>query len=115
MTIIDIVQIIDGEMYAGIEKINKKINTAYATDIMDEDVLKYCKDDTILITGLNTGDPILTAEKLGISSIILVRKKEPSEEMKQKARDLGIVIIKSKYTMFKTCGLLFQNGINALF
>jgi len=42
---------------------------------------------------------------------MFVRGKKPSEEMIQMAREQGIVLMRTRDSMFVACGKLYQAGI----
>ncbi|HON18272.1 MAG TPA: hypothetical protein PK990_03795 [Salinivirgaceae bacterium] len=87
---------------------------AFASDLMS-DVLTIDSENLILITGLSNLQAVRTAEMSDISCIIIVRGKKASEEMVQLSIENRITLIECDYTMFKTCGLLYQAGLKPLY
>jgi len=100
MLIKDLVKKIDGELIAG----------EAAADMSD--VLALTEGDTLLITGTVSLQVMRVAEILGITGIIFIRGKIPSEDVMNVAKKrLSIPIIVTKKTMFEVSGILYSNGI----
>ncbi len=93
---------------------DKKVDYAFASDLMS-DVLTTSVDNLLLITGLSNLQTIRTAEMSDIYGILLVRGRSASDEMRALASELGIVIIETGYSMFRSCGLLYNSGLKPLF
>ncbi len=87
-----------------------EIEEAFASDLMS-DVLALANPDMLLITGLINMQAVRTAEMADLPAILFVRGKHPTEEMLALARDACIAILISPYTMYETCGLLYQAGL----
>ena len=50
-----------------------------------------------------------------LSVIIFVRKKKASPEIIELAEDNDMVLMECDYSMFKACGILYQNGLSPLY
>ena len=46
---------------------------------------------------------------------MFVRKKKPTQEMIELAEDEGMVLMECEYSMFKTCGLLWEAGLKPIY
>lgn len=79
------------------------------------DVLTILEDDILLITGLSNNQAIRTAEMSDISNILLVRNKKPSQTMIDMANELNIALAYTSYSLFKTSGLLFAQGLKPVY
>lgn len=112
MLIAKIIELLDAKCVTYFPKDEKKYSLAFASDLMS-DALALADESTILITGLNNLQVIRTAEMLDISLIILVRGKVPLPDIVKLANELKITILTTDYIMFKTCGILYQNGMMA--
>lgn len=86
------------------------ITKAYASDLMS-DVLAFCAPGGLLITGLTNIQIVRTAQMLDIPGVLFVRGKAPQEETINLAREAGIPMLQSKYTMFEACGILYSMGL----
>lgn len=114
MKLKEIAQIIDASVLTGQEEIENEVKYGFASDLMS-DVLTLREDGVMLITGLCNMQTIRTAEMSDISVIILVRDKKPSPEMIELAKDNNIIIIQTRYSMFRTVGILYKNGLKPVF
>ena len=70
----------------------------------------YC-----FLTGLVNIQTIRTSEMSDIQNIVLVRNKKATPEMIAMAEENGIVVMQCSYSMYKSCGLLYQNGVNPVY
>ena len=83
---------------------------ACGADLMS-DVLAFTHAGTLLMTGLTNPQVVRTAEMAGIVAIVFVRGKLPPPETIALAQDKDIPLLASKYTMYETCGRLYQIGL----
>ncbi len=114
MKISDIIRVLDAQVLVGSEYIDYSINHGFASDLMS-DVLTLEEEHLILITGLCNIQTIRTAEMANISVILFVRNKQASEEMIELAEENDMIILSCKYSMFKTVGLLYENGLEPVY
>lgn len=114
MTMKQIRELLDADVYAGGGESPITIEKAFASDLMS-DVLTLLTDHLLLITGLNNIQTIRTAEMADISLVLLVRGKVPNEQMIKLAEELQIGILSSRYSMYKTSGILYAAGIAAVY
>jgi serine kinase of HPr protein (carbohydrate metabolism regulator) len=107
----EIVQILNAEIVAGKEIADRlDIGTACGCDLMS-DVIAFVKERVALLTGLTNPQVLRTADLMDIRLVIFVRGKKPSAEMIQMAQEQGIVLMKTRDSMFIACGKLYQAGI----
>jgi len=90
------------------------IDSGFSSDLMS-DVLTIETHKMILITGLANLQTIRTAEMADIHCILFVRKKRATPEMISLARELGMVILETDYSLFKTSGILYSNGLKPVY
>jgi len=91
---------------------NYIIRSAFAADLLS-DVLALTGDEqATLITGTANMQVIRVAEILDISCIIFVRGKTPEQGILIKAKELGIPLLRTRKTMFETCGILYSHGVS---
>ncbi|MEI3339820.1 MAG: DRTGG domain-containing protein [Eubacterium sp.] len=110
MTISDVISLLDAQVLSETIDYEQQIQTACGSDMMS-DVLRYIKQDSILLTGLTNLQVIRTAEMLDIVCLIFVRGKQPAPEMLKKAEELGISVLCTDYAMFEACGILYDAGL----
>jgi len=66
----------------------------------------------ILLTGLINPQVIRTSELVDIRLIVFLRHKKPTPETVELARKCGITIMSTPYTMYKSCGILYELKLN---
>ena len=97
----------------GAEHLDEEVEHAFASDLMS-DVLTL-KDTPLLVTGLCNIQTIRTCDMANLQAVLFVRNKRPSDDMIELAEDNDMVLLCSEYSMFKTCGLLWDMGIKPLY
>jgi len=110
MTIRQVMEIVDGKVLVGGDRLDTRVDTACGSDLMS-DVLAFVKENTVLITGLINPHVLRTAEMLDITCIVFARGKLPSEEMLEMAEEIGITVIASPLTTYTACGELYVHGL----
>jgi hypothetical protein len=66
-----------------------------------------------LLTGLTNPQVVRTAEMVGITAVVFVRGKLPPPETVALAERAGIPLLASRYTMYESCGRLYQAGLES--
>ena len=112
MTVVEAVTILEGQFFAGKDKSNAEVSSAFGSDLMS-DVMAFVKDRKLLLTGLVNPQVIRTAALLDIQGIIFVRGKVPSRDMIDMAEESGIILASTKLTMFNSCGRLYEAGLRS--
>lgn len=110
MKIKQVLEILDGELLTGEDKLDLEIRTAFGTDLMS-DCLAFVNENVLLLTGLISPQTVRTAEMMDIQAIAFVRGKVPPDAVIDLAKERGIVVITTKNTMFTSCGKLYTNGL----
>ncbi len=95
------------ESYDAVEK-------AFSSDLMS-DVLTLDEDNILLITGLANVQLIRTAEMADINVVLLARNKKATPEMIQLAEENGLLLLQTAYSIFRTSGILFSNGLKPVY
>ncbi|NCC73168.1 MAG: hypothetical protein EOM06_07190 [Sphingobacteriia bacterium] len=114
MTIKAIIDLIDGKLVSGNPDSAHIVIEAFASDLMS-DVLTLDSGNPLLITGLSNLQTIRTAEMADIHVIIFARGKKTTEEMIALAKENDIILIETGFSVFRTCGLLFQHGVKPVY
>nr|MBC7246096.1 hypothetical protein [Chloroflexota bacterium] len=107
MTLAEVLSIIEGKVISSNADLSKEVSMACGADLMS-DVLAFTHAGTLLMTGLTNPQVVRTAEMAGIVAIVFVRGKLPPPETVALAEEKGIPLLASKYTMYETCGRLYQ-------
>ena len=110
MTIRQVMEIVDGKVLIGEDRLDGRVDTACGSDLMS-DVLAFVKEKTVLITGLINPHVLRTSEMLDITCIVFSRGKLPSREILEKADDCGITVMVTKMTTYTACGELYLHGL----
>ena len=71
-------------------------------------------DGVVVLSGLNNLQVIRTAIIAGVAALVLVRGKEPDQEMVSEARSHGLPVLSTPFTMFTACGRLFKQGLRGI-
>ena len=110
MTLREVSEILEADVLAGNDKLDREVTTAFGSDLMS-DALAYARPGSLLLTGLTNTQVIRTAEVLDIAAIVLVRGKVPFLETLDLARELGIPVLTTRYILFEAAGRLYAKGI----
>ena len=112
--ITDIVELTKAKIVAGNPADIFLIEKAFSSDLMS-DVLTLDEENILLITGLANVQLIRTAEMSDIHVVLLARNKKASSEMIQLAEENGLVLLETPFSIFKTSGILFSNGLKPVY
>ena len=110
MKISKIRDLLEAEVLCCEENLDQEVFTACGSDMMS-DVLKYVKDQAVLLTGLCNPQVVRTAEMMDMVCIVFVRSKMPSDLMVSMAEDDGMVVMTTGKRMYEACGTLYANGL----
>ena len=120
MTIREIADKLDAAWLCCEEEGDRELHTAFASDMMS-DVLAYLHEhsilltcvteDTLLLTGMVNSQCVRTCEMLDVPCVIFVRSKEPLADALALAREIGLPMLKTPYTMFESCARLYTAGL----
>jgi hypothetical protein len=107
----EIISIVEGTLLFDAD-LDMEVTCAGAADLMS-DVLLIVEPGAILLTGLCNPQVVRTAEMADIAGIIFVRDKQPPPETIALAKDKGIPLVTTPYTMFEMSGRLYQAGLRS--
>ena len=113
MTVHEVSELVNGQIVVNHDA-SRQVSFAFASDLMS-DVLTLMEDDVMLITGLATVQALRTALMSDIDTILIVRGKKITTEMIEIAKSHELSLIQSAYSMFRASGILYQNGLKAVF
>lgn len=114
MNIKEIADAVNGRIICCEDKLPLNIEYAFSSDLMS-DVLKVDKENILLITGLANLQTIRTSEMSDINCIVFARDKKIGSEIISLAKENGIVLVESPYSVFHISGELYRAGIKPLF
>ena len=110
MTIRDVKQILDAQLYCGEEILDRQVHSVCGSDLLS-DVLAYVKDQSVLLTGMVNPQVVRTAEMMDMVCVVFVSGKEPDDAIIEMAKERDLVIMATPYRMFTACGLLYEAGL----
>ena len=110
MKLSELKSILNAEVICGEEHLDVEIFNACGSDMMS-DVLAYVKEQAVLLSGLVNPQVVRTAEMMDMKCIVFVRGKQPDNDIINLAKDREIVLLRTSYEMFTSCGLLYKNGL----
>ena len=110
MKLREVLELIEGNVISKDADLVLEIQMGCGADLMS-DVLSFTHEGTLLMSGLTNPQVVRTAEMAGIRAIVFVRGKLPPPETVALAEEKGIPLLASKYTMFETCGRVYQAGL----
>ncbi len=110
MRLREVLQLIDGKLISEDADLDTEVQMGCGADLMS-DVLAFTHAGTLLLTGLTNPQVVRTADMAGIKAIVFVRGKLPPAETVALAAEKGIPLLASKYTLYETCGKLYQAGL----
>jgi predicted transcriptional regulator len=113
MKLSEIVNALDAKIIVGDDHLDKEISTCGASDLMS-DILAGLSEGCILLTGLTTVQVVRTAMVAGVGAVVFVRGKKPPQDVIDLAREQGLPLISSPYSMFVSCGRLHDCNLTGL-
>ena len=109
----DIKHLLRAQVYVGEDKLEMPVKAGAASDLMS-DMLTGRNSDAVLLTGLCNVQVIRTSIIAGVVAVVLVRGKQPTEEIITQAREHGLPLLSTPFTMFTSCGRLFSKGLRGV-
>lgn len=113
VTIREIAKLLSAAWLCGEEEADRTVRYAFASDMMS-DVLAHVGEGTMMLTGLINSQSVRTAEMLDVPCLVFVRGKRPHADAVQRARQIGLPLLVTDYSMFEACGRLYQAGMGAV-
>jgi predicted transcriptional regulator len=113
MKISEVKQILKAKVTSGEDRLDMIVQAGAGSDLMS-DLLRGSKEGVLVLSGLNNIQAIRTCVIAGVAALVLVRGKEPDEEMKAQAREHGLPVLTTPFTMFTACGRLFKAGLRGV-
>ena len=110
MTVRRMTEILEAKISSGEDQMDLDVSAACGADLMS-DVMAFVKEKVVLLTGLVNPQAIRTADLMDIRVVVLVRGKSPTEDIVAMARENGMVLLSTKYSMFLACGRLYESGL----
>jgi len=106
-------EILGAKVLVGHQFLDREVTAAFGSDLMS-DVLSYVNENTVLLTGLTNSQVIRAAEITDLAVIIFVKRKNPSKEIIDMARNNNIIVMLTECTLYTACGRLYENGLRGI-
>jgi len=110
----DILKYADAKIVSGNHDHDKSFEKAFSSDLMS-DVLTLDEENILLITGLANLQLVRTAEMADIHAVLLARGKQATQEMVELARENGLILMETPYSIYKASGILYSNGLKEVY
>lgn len=114
MKLTEIIDLTHAKLVAGNTDENHDLQKAFSSDLMS-DVLTLDDDNMLLVTGLSNVQLIRTAEMADIDVVVLARNKKATDEMINLANENGLVLLETPFSIFRTSGILYENGLKPVY
>ena len=108
------IQITEARLITGNPEKDLNIERAFSSDLMS-DVLTLDDHHIVLITGLANLQLIRTVEMADVPVVLLCRNKIATPEMIELAKEIGITLLETSFSIFRSSGILYQNGLKPLY
>ncbi|MDY0374228.1 MAG: DRTGG domain-containing protein [Desulfobacterium sp.] len=113
MILSEIAVILNAKFLFGEEMGAKKILKIGASDLMS-DLLTADSAGSLILTGLATQQAVRAASIAGASAIVLIRGKNPPQEIIDLAREENIPLLTTPLSMFVASGRLYMHELKGL-
>ncbi|MHB0869306.1 MAG: hypothetical protein ACYC66_14020 [Chloroflexota bacterium] len=110
MRVTVVAQLLNGSLLSSPRNGEPEVESAFAADLMS-DVLALARPGSLLLTGLTNPQVVRTSEVAGVAAIVFVRGKHAPPDTVEMARDAGIPLLETQFTLFEACGRLYCAGI----
>jgi predicted transcriptional regulator len=110
MTVRRIIEVLEAKVASGEALLDLEVDAACGADLMS-DVMAFVKEKVVLLTGLANPQAIRTADLLDIKVVVLVRGKTPTGDLVDMARENGMALLSTRFSMFLACGRLYEAGL----
>jgi hypothetical protein len=108
-----VLKTVQGILITPYSDLEVEVSYGASADLMS-DALRFGRENMLLLTGLTHPQAIRTAEMLGARALLFVRAKIPPPETVALAKEAGIALMATSYTMYEASGLLYQAGLAGL-
>ena len=113
MRLKEVARLLEAEVIYGGDQLDEEFEFAGASDLMS-DVLAFGSPGILLLTGLANTQSVRTAQIIEAKAIVYVRGRKPSREGLALAEKSKMPVLSTKFLMYKTCGLLYGQGIRGI-
>ncbi|MEG0310631.1 MAG: hypothetical protein RR604_06955 [Eubacterium sp.] len=110
MKLSEVRDLLDARILTGESHLNDDVFVACGCDLMS-DVLRYAKENGVLLTGLVNKQVFNTVDMANMHSIVFVRNKIPGSDLLEMANDIDVLIMTTNHNLFEACDILYEKGL----
>lgn len=114
LSLTDIKDLLHAEVVVGEDKLDILVRAGTASDLMSDMLTGQNNNNVVLLTGLCNVQVIRASVIAGVAVVVLVRGKQPTPEIITQAREHGMPLLSTPFTMFTSCGRLFSKGLRGV-
>ena len=114
MTLAEIKEILRAKVIVGDDMLDTEVTAGAASDLMSDLLTGPGKTGVLVLSGLNNIQVIRTALIAGVSAVVLVRNKEPNEDVIDHARKHELPIMSTPFSMYTASGRLLRQGLRGV-
>jgi hypothetical protein len=107
MTIENVINELDLQVFAGVNKTGRQVKGAYVSDLLS-DVMGKAREGELWITMQTHKNIIAVASLKDLSAILIVNGGLPEEETIAAAEQEGVILLGTGDRSFSTCGKLYK-------
>ena len=110
MRLNELAQILDLEVRAAAQCLNREVRGGYASDLMS-DVIANAEEGSVWVTMQTHVNIVAVAAMKELAGIILVNAREPQQDTVAKGEEKQVPILVSRLPAFELIGRLYRLGI----
>ncbi len=115
MTIEEVATLVQGTIIGGSKFKDRQVDFIFASDLMSDVLTLKDVNNLMLMTGLSNLQAIRTCEMSDIQMLLIVRGKAVTDEMLEIAEENDMTIVQTKFSLYKSSGILYNAGINPIY
>lgn len=110
MTVTEIVRLLELVEHSSGSGLDVEVQGGYASDMLSN-VMAHCRQGDIWVTIQCHRNVVAVASLVGAAGVILTAGVVPSDDVVDKAKDEGVVLLSTHLPAFEVVGRLYELGI----
>jgi predicted transcriptional regulator len=110
MKLKEVIEKLGLELKSSVDSLDADVQVAYSSDILS-DVMSHAREGSLWITLQTHANIVAVADLKSLAGIILIAGRQPEEDTMEKANEMQVPILTTKYTAFEIAGRLYELGI----
>ncbi len=107
MTVKELMEALDLNIYSGQEGLNKEISGGYSSDLLS-DVMGHAREGQVWITLQTHKNVMAIASLKDLAAVILVKGLKPEEDMTEQSNEEGIPVLGTTKQTFEITGNIYK-------